>query len=222
MTIGLVVPAYNAASTLPRLLAEAGQFVEPRDLLVVDDGSTDRTAAVCHAAGVEIQRHPCNRGKGAALQTGFRWAIQRGYPAVITLDADGQHDCRDIPRFIDAAVSEQADLVIGSRMDRPDGMPWARQLSNRLTSRIISWRVGQRIRDSQSGYRLIRTTVLQTVPLVTSRFQTESELLIKAALRGYRIRAIPIRSVYVSPASAIRPVIDTWRFVILLTRSLAW
>ncbi len=107
-------------------------------------------------------------------------------------------------------------------MDRPDGMPWARQLSNRLTSRIISWRTGQRIQDSQSGYRLIRVVVLQTIPLVTTRFQTESELLIKAGLRGYRISSIPIRSVYTTPLSAIRPVVDTWRFLALLVRSMMW
>lgn len=222
MTVGLIVPAYNAASTLSRLLDEAGQVLEQRQILVVDDGSTDQTSEVCRAAGVSVLRHAGNRGKGAALRTGFQWAIEQGYAAVITMDADGQHDCRDIPRFIDAAVSGPADIVVGSRMDRPDGMPWARQLSNRLTSRILSWRTGQRIQDSQSGYRLIRVGVLQTVSLETTRFQTESELLIKAGRRGYRISFIPIRSMYNAPVSAIRPVVDTWRFVVLLVRSAMW
>ena len=222
MTVALLVPAYNAASMLPRLLQEAGVFFEKRHILVVDDGSTDRTADVCRTAAVTVLCHPGNRGKGAALRTGFQWAIKHGYQAVLTMDADGQHDCREIPHFFAAAENDQADIVIGSRMERPEGMPWQRRFSNRLTSRVLSWRTGQRIRDSQSGYRLIKTTVLRTVLLVTTRFQTESELLIKAGLQGYRIQSIPITSIYTARRSTIRPFVDTWRFVALVARSLAW
>lgn len=222
MTVALIVPAYNAACTLPRLLEEAGVFFEKRHILVVDDGSTDRTAEICRAMQVTMAQHTRNLGKGAALCTGFRWAIDHGYQAVLTMDADGQHDVQEIPRFLSAAEDDRADIVIGSRMDRPDGMPWQRRLSNRMTSRILSWRAGQRISDSQSGFRLIRTRVLRSVRLDTTRFQTESELLIRAGLQRFRIVSIPVASIYTASMSMIRPFADTWRFVALVARSLAW
>jgi glycosyltransferase involved in cell wall biosynthesis len=220
--VALIVPAYNAASTLPRLLDTLGTVFDKGHVLVIDDGSTDGTSALCGAAGVTVVRHAHNAGKGAALRTGFQWALARGYEAVLTMDADGQHDPAEVPRFLSAADAGQADILIGSRMHRPAGMPWQRRLSNRLTSCILSWRTGQRIRDSQSGYRLIRAQVLARVSLETSRFQTESELLIKAGLQGFRIDAIPVQSIYRASASAIQPFLDTWRFVVLVARSMTW
>lgn len=218
----LIVPAFNAASTLPRLLEELTVVFDSRDILVVDDGSTDGTEMVCRDAGIAVIRHPVNIGKGAALRVGFSWSLARGYNAVVTLDADGQHDGREIARFIKAAQTGRAGVIVGSRMDRPDGMPWQRRMSNRITSWVVSRRIGQTIRDSQSGFRLIRSEVLRSVTLETDRFQTESELLIKAGLCGFRIEAIPIRSIYISSRSAIRPWGDTWRFVVLMVKSLFW
>ena len=222
MTVALIIPAYNATPTLSRLLEDAGIFFDPTHILVVDDGSTDDTAEIARQSGVTVLCHESNCGKGAALRTGFRWALDHGYQAVMTMDADGQHACREIPLFLEAAEHPDTDIVLGSRMDDPGGMPWQRRLSNRLTSRILSWRTGRQIQDSQSGFRLIKTKVLVGITLETNRFQAESELLIKAGLQGYRIDSVPITSIYAARSSAIRPFADTWRFVALVVRSLGW
>ena len=222
MNMALIIPAYNALSTLPRLLKNAGQIFDKRHILVIDDGSTDDTAAAAQDAGANLIRHPQNRGKGAALRTGFNWALEQDYEAIITMDADGQHDEREIPKFLEAGETQTGAIIIGSRMDRPAGMPWHRRFSNRLTSRILSWRTGQHIRDSQCGYRFIRTEVLRQITLDTTRFQTESELLIKASINGFRIESIPIRTIYTAPHSSMRLGADTWRFVVLMIKSMAW
>ncbi len=222
MTVALIIPAYDAAPTISRLLEDAGMFFGAGHILVVDDGSTDDTAAIARQSGAVVLGHVVNRGKGAALRTGFRWALDNGYDAVLTMDADGQHACHEIPLFLEAAESFDSDIILGSRMADPSGMPWHRHFSNRLTSRILSWRTGQKIHDSQSGFRLIKTKVLADIALETNRFQAESELLIKTGLCGYRIGSVPITSIYTGHHSAIRPFTDTCRFVVLIGRSLGW
>ena len=222
MTVALIIPAYDAAVTISRLLEDAGFFFGASDILVVDDGSSDSTAGIARRYGAVVLSHDVNRGKGAALRTGFRWAIDNGYDAVLTMDADGQHACHEIPLFLEAAECIDSDVILGSRMANPDGMPWQRRFSNRLTSRILSWRTGQKIRDSQSGFRLIKTKVLADIALDTNRFQAESELLIRAGLRGHRIDSVPITSIYTACSSNNRPFADTWRFVVLMGRSLGW
>ena len=121
MNMALIIPAYNALSTLPRLLKNAGQIFDKRHILVIDDGSTDDTAAAAQDAGANLIRHPQNRGKGAALRTGFNWALEQDYEAIITIDADGQHDEREIPKFLEAGETQTGAIIIGSRMGRPAG-----------------------------------------------------------------------------------------------------
>ncbi|MBT5874228.1 MAG: glycosyltransferase family 2 protein [Candidatus Latescibacteria bacterium] len=222
MNVALIIPAFNAASTISRLLHEAGMFFVPDNIVVVDDGSTDGTGGLAESLGVSVLRHPDNRGKGAALKTGFGWALDNGFDGVVTMDADGQHACSDLPALLQAAEEDSAGVVLGSRMSDPGSMPWQRRLSNRLTSSIISLRTGQTVTDSQSGYRYVSADVLRSVSLTSDRFQAESELLIKSALAGVRIRAIPVASIYTGGGSAIRPFLDTWRFVLLVFRSLFW
>jgi glycosyltransferase involved in cell wall biosynthesis len=221
---GAIIPALNAAAHLPALLDEIRRVQPGVALLVVDDGSTDGTAEVATAHGAQVVAHAVNRGKGAALATGFARALELGWEWAWTLDADGQHLPAEMQRFFDVAVSGGWDVVVGSRMDHPVGMPWIRRATNRFTSAVISAVAGQRIPDSQCGYRLFRVAKLQGLRLVTSRYDTESEILVRLARRGCRIGAAPVSSVYGTERSAIRPLRDTVRFfrlVALLLRDRA-
>ena len=121
-------------------------------VLVVDDGSSDDTAERARAAGATVIEQRPNQGKGAALRAGFRWAIARDFDAVVTLDGDGQHDPKEIGRFVAAFEAARPDLVIGARNFRR--MPPLRRLGNSLGAMAFSWAVGRRIEDNQSGYRL--------------------------------------------------------------------
>ncbi len=222
MPLTVLIPAYNAAASLPGVIGGVQPYVPPQDVLVVDDGSSDGTRAAAERAGVHVVSHPVNRGKGAALKTGFSWALDRGYEAVITMDADGQHDPESVPDFIRKWKESGADLVVGSRMADRRGMPLERVCSNTLTSWVISRRAGQRIEDSQSGYRLIAAEVLRRVSLETDGYEMESELLIKAARSGFQVTSVPIRTVYADETSFIHPLRDTGRFIALVWRSFSW
>ena len=194
------------------------------DVVVINDGSTDGTSVAAEAAGAHVLEHSVNLGKGAALKTGFEYAVEKGYDAVITMDGDGQHEPSAIPDFLDALKKCDADVIIGSRMDAVGEMPKLRIWTNRTTSRIVSLLAGQKISDSQSGYRLIRVRVLRDVvkSFVTTRYDSESELLIRAARRGYKVAAVTIRSIYTGSVSHINPFVDTLRFVRLVIRSMFW
>ena len=194
------------------------------DVVVVNDGSTDGTSASARTAGAHVLEHKINLGKGAALKTGFEYAVEKGYDAAITMDGDGQHEPSAIPDFLDTLERCDADVLIGSRMDAVGDMPKLRIWTNRTTSRIVSLLAGQEISDSQSGYRLIRVGVLRDLvkSFVTTRYDTESELLIRAARRGYKVAAVTIRSIYAGTVSHINPFVDTLRFVRLVIRSMFW
>ncbi len=215
-----VIPAFNAGDPLTAVAEAAGRALAPARVLVVDDGSTDGAPARASAAGIRVVRHRVNRGKGAALRTGFDVALAEGAGGVITLDADGQHDPAWIPGFLRAAAG--ADIVVGSRMRQPAGMPWLRVRVNRFTSRVVSGLAGARITDSQSGFRWIAARVLRAVPLESDRFDAESEILIKAARLGFRIVEIPMPVVYGDEVSKVHPGRDTMRFLRLVGRSVRW
>jgi glycosyltransferase involved in cell wall biosynthesis len=217
--VAALIPALNAAETIVDLIRKVERFIPRQHIIVVDDGSTDDTGRLALEAGAIVLSHDQNAGKGAALQTGFRYALADSCDGVIVLDADGQHEPRFIPDFIDRARKGDADILIGSRMDAVGQMPWIRQLTNRITSACVSALAGQTIPDSQSGYRYVGQNVLRAIRLKTSRYDTESEMLIKAGRQGYRIDSIPISSVYGTEESAIRPIRDTLRFVCLMLRS---
>jgi len=194
------------------------------DVVVVDDGSTDDTSGAARSVGAHVLRHAVNRGKGAALKTGFEYAVEKGYDAVITMDGDGQHDPEAIPDFLEAVEKCDADVIVGTRMHAVGDMPRLRIWTNRTTSRVVSFLARQKIPDSQSGYRLIKVKVLRDVvkSFVTTRYDTESELLIRAARRGYRTAAVGIKSIYRGTVSHINPFVDTLRFVRLVGRSMFW
>ena len=215
-----VIPAFNAAKTIGEVVRRAK--AEGLAVIVVDDGSTDETAAVAAEHGALVISHLRNQGKGCALRTGFLHAQRSRFEGVITLDGDGQHDPAEIPQLIAAGERQHAGLVIGNRMVNDAPMPVARRWTNALMSCLVSTRVRQRIPDSQCGFRFIRRELLDAVPLQARRFEAETELVVRAAARHWKIISVPVRSIYQRHASHIRPVRDGLRFLGLLLRSLTW
>ncbi|TET78680.1 glycosyltransferase family 2 protein [candidate division TA06 bacterium] len=216
-----LIPAYNEEKNLPHLLSRLP--CEKKNIIVVDDGSNDSTAAVAAKCGVTVLRQEKNLGKGAAQRRGFEYLKDEPYDGVITIDADGQHDPALIPQFLKKARDGNYDIVIGARMLEPTtSMPLIRLLTNLTTSLVVSLMSGQRIRDSQSGYRYLSARVIRNIPLTTSRYQTESEVLIKAGRQGYRIGEMPISTIYSGQKSNINKFTDTLRFIGLSIKSLWW
>jgi glycosyltransferase involved in cell wall biosynthesis len=216
--IGVVITAFNAESTIGAVVTDA--LGHASRTLVVDDGSRDRTAAHARDAGAEVLRHERNRGKGAALRTGFSLLLEEGVSAVITLDADLQHDPADIPRFVEIFRKKAPDLIVGSRHDDFTGMTRARRFGNRFSSRALQFFTGLELPDSQSGYRLYAAGFLRDLPLRRSSYDAEMEALLHAARGGRRIERIRIRSGIVNgvPTSNFRPWLDTYR----ICRTVVW
>ncbi|MGZ3587421.1 MAG: glycosyltransferase family 2 protein [Candidatus Limnocylindrales bacterium] len=197
-----VIPAHDEG---PRIAAVVRGAALDLPVLVVDDGSSDDTAARAGAAGATVLTQVPNRGKGEALRAGFRRALEGGYEAVLTLDGDGQHDPAEIPQFLDAYVRGGADLVIGRRDFR--AMPLTRRLANASSQRVFSWAVGRAIPDNQSGYRLLSRRLIEA--LEGSReagFEFEIEMITTCIRRGYLLAWVPIRTIYAGAPSHIQPV----------------
>lgn len=212
----VVLPAYREAARIAPVISAA--CAQGATVLVVDDGSPDDTATVAEKAGAVVLRHPVNRGKGAALATGFAEAVRRGCEVVITLDADGQHDPAELSRFIEAYQRTGIPVLIGSRMAEVDAMPWVRRATNRFMSWLLSRMMGQYVPDTQCGYRLYRCDILPWVVAGSSGFAAESEVLLRLAARGVRMDAVRIRTIYGDEKSKINPLRDTWRFFGMLRR----
>jgi glycosyltransferase involved in cell wall biosynthesis len=218
----ILIPAYNAQETLGSVLKK----IEPlkMDTIVVSDGSSDETKRVASENGAHLLEHPLNLGKGAALQTGFQYILQKDYQVVITLDADGQHDPSEIPSLLKIFQSVKPDILIASRASEFRRMTFLRRFWNRLGVKAVARLCHSDITDSQSGFRLIRAKVLKEVSLSTSRFETELELLIKACKKGFSVLSVPINTQKVdgTVSSHFRPVVDTWMVCKLFLRSLFW
>ena len=211
-----LIPAWNEAVRMCPIV-EATRAYLP--VLVVDDGSEDGTAAVAEAAGATVVRHAENQGKGVALMTGFNWALEQGYQAVLTLDADGQHDPADVPKFLAAYENGAGDLIVGQRDFSK--MPFPRFFVNPLGSWLLSLVLGTRIPDNQSGYRLYSRRFLESLELTTTGFELEVEVIIQAVCRGVRIGWVDIRTIYgIDKVSYFHPIKDTARFLGMLWQ--AW
>jgi glycosyltransferase involved in cell wall biosynthesis len=190
----VIIPAYNTAGYVAKLIPSVKQYVS--DIVVINDGSTDETSNVARAAGAEVLRHERNLGKGAALKTGFSYALGRDFDVVITLDSDGQHNPAYIPAFLTAFSKAGADLIIGSRLRDKADMPLDRRFSNWTTSRLISALLRTKIDDLQCGYRLYSRKLLADIQLESDRFEFETEIVIKAVKSGFKPVFIPIKVEY--------------------------
>lgn len=219
-----IVPAHDEAGRIGgvvRALVEQGLSV-----LVVDDGSTDDTQQEAAEAGARLLRLEPNRGKGAALKAGFREALgaDAGWKAFLTLDGDGQHDPSEVPRFLEAWKETGADLVIGARDYRD--MPPIRRFTNSVSRALLSWAMGERIADNQSGYRLHSRRLAEAALAGQEQgFAFEVEEIALCLGRGYELAWVPIKTIYGSEKSDIRPwahfagfVRVTWRARRLMKR----
>ena len=211
-----LIPAYNEEGHLAPVVEAALREVEK--VFVVDDGSADRTAGEAERAGAEVIRHEVNRGKGAALSTGLRRALEEGFDAALTLDADGQHDPAEIPLFVEEYRRTGAAVVLGTRMYEREGMPPVRAVTNFVTSLVVSCIGGRRVSDSQSGFRLLDCRRVAALGVAGLRYDAEPELLVRAARAGHEIREVKIRTIYGAEQSKIHPGRDTCRFIILALR----
>jgi glycosyltransferase involved in cell wall biosynthesis len=219
--IVVIIPAYNAGLTIGKLIDRILKFTNRENIVVINDGSDDKTFELAYGAGVVVLRHGRNKGKGEALRTGFRYALEKKYPALITMDADLQHDPQSIPDLTGKAENFPG-IIIGTRKRNLKNMPFARWLTNNLTSAIVSILCGQSVRDSQSGYRLIPIGVLKKIKLESKKYDLESEILIKASRKGFKIDQVPIKTIYGEGRSFINPWVDTGRFIKLMWKSLWW
>jgi len=210
----VLIPAYNEGERIAAVVRDVLEVCP--NVIVVDDGSPDNTADVARDAGatVVLVQNP-NQGKGAALNRGFEHARQQGYEFVVTIDGDGQHATDDIPAFIDA-YAQGIPVVIGNRMSDTATMPFVRRLTNRFMSWLISRKMGQRVPDTQNGFRLYKTSVIPEMQTGSQRFAAESEILLELASNGVKVGAVPIKVIYRDEKSKINPIKDTYRFFKML------
>ena len=205
--ICIVIPAYNAGSTVHQVVTGALKHVSK--IIVADDGSEDNTAEVASQAGAEVIPIDRNQGKGHALKLLFEKAIEDGYEAVISMDADAQHDPDDIPNFINTHEKYPEDLIVGSRMHEKDKIPRGRYNSMHIARFFISLAANQFIEDTQCGYRLYPLSLIKKLHLTSDRYVTETEILIKTGDSGATIRPVRISTIYgAANVSHFRPVLD--------------
>ena len=206
----VLIPAYNEEKHIFQVIQETRSLGFP--VLVVDDASSDGTVQQVRTLDAFVLTTAVNRGKGSAIRRGFEWFLAKNYSGLIMMDADGQHEPSDLEAFVRALDENKHEVIVGNRMRDPKGMPWIRRATNRLMSWMLSSLAGQWIPDSQCGYRAMKREVLEKMELRTTRFEIESEILLEAARRGYRIGSIPIQSVYGGETSSVHPLKDTLRF----------
>lgn len=216
--IGVVIPAFNVEETIGSLIEDIiTQGAGPENIIVVNDGSFDKTGEIVGCLDVTLVSHKKNLGKGAALKHGFEVARSKHINRIFTLDADGQHKVAEMDGFL--KDKDKFDLIIGFRYNMAN-MPKLRQLVNRTTSLVVSLLAHSHLVDVQCGFRLIDLAIFDRLILRTNNYQTESEMVIKAARLKYRIGSMPITTVYDKEKSHIKPFIDTLRFLMMAVGSL--
>ena len=193
--------------------------IDIQHLLVIDDGSLDATAQILNDNGIPHLSHETNLGKGAAIKSGAKWAIENNFHWILTLDADQQHPPSSIPIFIERMKSKV--ILTGQRSDLKS-MPLLRILSNKFTSLLLSIRTNSSLRDSQCGFRLIPLSLFEKIEFQQNGFQFESELLIKASMSGYSIEHVKIPTVYGLEKSAMRNIRDTLKFAAMYFKCYLW
>jgi len=213
----VVVPVYNEEYNVLKLASE----LEAKDIpfIMVDDGSTDKTATSLWMQDIPAMIYFPNRGKSYAIQLGAKMLRKEGYQWILVCDADGQHSIDDIEKFDTALLfnENEVDIIIGNRMWDKHSMPKIRRITNKIMSWIVSKLARQNIPDSQCGFRLIRASIFDQIDMKCEGFDGESELLIKASRKGCKILSIPIKSIYYKKRrSKIRPLRDTIKFVKML------
>ncbi|HMA89756.1 MAG TPA: glycosyltransferase family 2 protein [Burkholderiales bacterium] len=218
--VAAVIPAFNEEATIRGVVERTLRQVAR--VIVVDDGSSDRTALALGGLPVTVLRNERNRGKARSLIRGMEEAFRLGADAVVTLDGDGQHPPEEIPRLLSAQRAEPRSIAIGSRLHDAENIPLDRYLANCFANFWIAWAAGQRVEDSQSGFRVYSDAAWREVVSRCSAegFVFESEVLIEAGRAGFSLLAVPVPAVYGARArrSHFHPVLD----VVRITRMVAW
>lgn len=218
--ICILIPAYQEEDRIALVVREVREYCPQAEIVVIDDGSADQTTRVAKEAGATVLEHVRNQGKGAALQTGFDHARTTGCDLALTLDGDGQHAPSDIPAFLQAYERTRSPVLVGNRMGNLAAMPPLRRFVNRFMSDLLSRRMGQYVPDSQCGFRLYHRSAFPEglYDNASRRFAAESEILLRLALRGFKIGAVNIQTIYGAERSKIHPLADTIRFFRMLRR----
>jgi glycosyltransferase involved in cell wall biosynthesis len=221
MTILIAIPCYQGASQIADVVRGARATGHP--VLVVDDGSSDGSSPLAEAAGATVLRHASNHGKGAALATAFAYARRKNVDAVLTMDADGQHDPAEIGKLVAAHEADPRALVIGVRSFEPEDMPRRSRVGNTISTWWISRFAGQHYSDTQSGFRVYPRALFARVRLTSRRFDTETELLLRAAKMGLPLVEVPIQTIYtVDRVTHFHGFRDTMRVIKLVIGSPFW
>ncbi|MEI6351706.1 MAG: glycosyltransferase family 2 protein [Verrucomicrobiota bacterium] len=214
--VAALIPAYMEGGRIAEVVRRV--FLQLDHILVVDDGSSDATAGEAREAGAEVIVHAQNQGKGAAIKTGFKALLERGFDWVLMLDGDGQHLPEEIERFLNAAAQEPAGIILGNRMNDTRRMPIVRRLTNQFMSWQISRLCGQLIPDTQCGFRMIHREVIPSLFCESNSYDYETEMLLIASREGHRVVSVPVSTVYGTEQSKISPVRDGLRFAKLIAR----
>jgi glycosyltransferase involved in cell wall biosynthesis len=225
--IALLIPVYNEEKNISQVIKDCLPY--QLDIIVIDDGSRDQTPKVVKRLKqnsnyrLTLLQHSKNKGKGAALKTGFQYTMKKNYQGVITLDGDAQHDTGEIKKFLKMVKEENPDLIIGSRFHNHRGMPLIRLATNYFTSWVISCLARKKVEDVQSGFRYISNKVIKNIELRTRNFETEPELILKACWLKYQVKNIPISTIYhENSLSQVNKLTDTIKFFRLVAKSLTW
>ncbi len=204
-----VIPAFDEAGSIAQVVAGVRGAVD--HVIVVDDGSSDQTAERARAAGAEVIVHGVNRGKGNAVRSGLARVFGGEFTHVLLLDGDMQHLPEEAASLVDQAVRSGADVVLGQRRFDRERMPPSRYHANRIGSRVLSWFVGVPVEDTQCGFRVFRVDALRPLHLNATKYEIETEMLVKVRRRGGRVETVPVTAVYAGQKSKLRPVPDTTR-----------
>ncbi len=207
--MAVVIPAFQAAATIGDVVARTCAAIPHADVIVVDDGSTDRTGDEGRRRGATVVTHPRNRGKGVALRAGVARACANGAGVIVTLDADGQHAPEEAPRLLGPITDARADLVLGARR-RGSEMPLSRRFTNWLSARLASRIGGQRVSDAQTGFRAFTIEVAERIRPAGDRYEYEANFLLDTLRAGYRVVSVDVPTIY-GPRSHFRSWADTWR-----------
>ncbi len=226
LKVCLVLPTYNHDTFIGKVLLDCIQY--PIDILIVNDGATDQTQSIVdqiinnntNLQKIEQISFPKNKGKGAAIKAGAKWAINLGYQAIITMDSDGQHFPSDLYSFVNQAIQTPKAIIIGSRGIEHENMPKKNTTANKISNFWFHFQTGVDLPDTQSGYRYYPLSCFQRNIWFTDRYNFELEIMVRNIWRGYQVISIPIH-VYYPPEGVrithFRPTVDFLRITLLNT-----
>jgi glycosyltransferase involved in cell wall biosynthesis len=221
MKLIAIIPAFNEESTIGDVIKATSRFVD--EILVISDGSTDRTVDIAKSAGATVIDNIVNRGLGKTIKRGYTEAIKRGADIVVQIDADGQYDPQEIPKLIQPILDNKADLVLGTRLENLKyEMPWLKKQGNKAFTWLLRRLTGADIKDGQTGFRATRKEVFETIE-IEGDFTYTQEMIVKTAKEGWRIANVPVnfyqRSVGESRLMS-GPFSYAWRAWIIIIRTI--